>query len=161
MIECCANFATALKSDATPRWLSLLGLTGTGKTHCATRLWSVFSKKFLWHTMEFIHSPIYWPKFVASLRGGGGYGQLEEMQRWPILFLDDICAERDTTGFASDQLNTLLGCRADRWTIITSNLYLEQLGGIDPRIADRVIRSPNIFCEVRTKSHALRMIEQT
>lgn len=158
MIECCANFAMAMKSDDAPCWLSLLGLTGTGKTHCATHLWSVFSKKFQWHTMEFIHKPIYWPKFIASLRSGGGYAQLEEMQRWPILFLDDIGAERDTTGFASDQLNTLLGCRSDRWTIIASNLFLEQLGAIDPRIADRVIRKPNIFCEIKTKSHALRML---
>lgn len=156
MIENCANFAMAMKADASPRWLSLLGFTGTGKTHCAKRLWSVFSKKFQWHTMEFIHSPIYWPKFVSTLRSGGGYAKLEEMQHWPILFLDDICAERDTTGFASEQLNTLLGCRVDHWTIITSNLWLEQIGAVDPRIADRMIRSPNIFCEINTKSHALR-----
>ena len=75
---------------------------------------------------------------------------------WPVLFLDDIGAERDTTGFASEQLNTLIGARSDRWTILTSNLSLENLGSIDPRIADRIIRRPNIFVEVNTKSHSLR-----
>ena len=77
------------------------------------------------------------------------------MMDWPVLFLDDIGAERDTTGFASEQLNTLIGCRADKWTILTSNLFLEQLGLIDLRIADRIIRAPNHFIEVNTKSHAI------
>lgn len=70
--------------------------------------------------------------------------------------LDDNGAERDTTGFASEQLNTLLGCRADKWTILTSNLSLSQLGDIDPRIADRMIRSPNIIVQLSTISHSLR-----
>jgi DNA replication protein DnaC len=75
---------------------------------------------------------------------------------WPVLFLDDIGAERDSTGFASENLNTLIGCRANRWTIITSNLMLEQLAAIDPRISDRMIRKPNIVVEVNTVSHSLR-----
>lgn len=159
MIRCCAEFALAMKAGMSPRWLTLMGGTGVGKTHCGNRLWSVFSKKFAWHAMDFIHKPVYWPKFIASLRSGSGYAQLEEMQRWPMLFIDDIGAERDTTGFAAEQLNTLLGCRMDRWTLITTNLYLKNLGEIDPRIADRAIRSPNIFCEVKAKSHSLRQFE--
>jgi DNA replication protein DnaC len=146
----------SVKHAQEPRWLSILGNTGVGKTHCAKRLWEYAEARFDWHKFEFIHREIYWPKFVSDLRGGTGFEMLTEMQRWPVLFLDDIGAERDTTGFASEQLNTLLGCRMNKWTILTSNLGLGQLGEIDPRISDRIIRKPNIFIELNTKSHSLR-----
>jgi len=160
MVNRCARFALAIKENQSPRWITLMGVTGTGKTHCGTRLWNAFNGKFKWHNMNFIHKPVYWPQFVSKLRSKSGYEQLEEMQRWPLLMLDDIGAERDTSGFSAEQLNTLLGCRIGRWTVITSNLNLEQLGAIDPRIADRAIRAPNIFCEVNTESHSLRMLKK-
>ena len=152
----CAEFANALKHGQQPRWLSILGVTGTGKTHCANRLWSFAYPLARWQETAFMHHPIYWPSFVSELRGGNAYDKARDLQRWPVLFLDDIGAERDTTGFATEQLNTLLGCRMNRWTILTSNLNLEHLAEIDPRIADRVIRRPNIFIELDTISHALR-----
>lgn len=109
--------------------------------------------------MEFCHSPIFWPQFVSELRSGDAYAKLRDMARWPVLFVDDIGAERDTTGFAAEQLNTLLGSRVGKWTIITSNLNLEQLAGIDPRISDRIIREPgNEYIELTTKSYAVRKL---
>lgn len=159
MVRACANFTLALRDKAAPRWLSLLGPSGIGKTHCGRFLWKHAAEHFQWHRFEFIHQKIYWPDFVKQLRSGHVYDRLHEMQKWPVLFLDDIGAERDTTGFAAEQLNTLLGSRDGKWTIITSNLSIEQIGGIDPRLADRIIRRPNIFIEVETKSHAMREIE--
>ena len=93
---------------------------------------------------------------MSELRGGAAYERFRDMWRWPALLIDDVGADRDTTGFATEQLNTLLGCRGDKWTIITSNLSLEQLGRVEPRIADRIIRAPNVFVEVKTVSHSLR-----
>ena len=154
----CREFAMAFKLNQSPRWISFLGNTGTGKTHCGRRLWNHLSARSNWRGVRYIQNEIYWPKFVSELRSGEAYERLRDMMAWPVLFLDDIGAERDTTGFASEQLNTLIGCRMDKWTILTSNLFLDQLGGIDPRIADRIIRAPNIYTEVKTESHALRMM---
>lgn len=109
-----------------------------------------------WRRAEFIQDEIYWPKFVSELRGGDAFEKFRDMWKWPVLFLDDICAERDTTGFTSEQLNTLLGCRENKWTIITSNKLLHQIAELEPRIADRIIRAPNIFVEVVGKSYSLR-----
>ena len=156
LVRGCAAFALAVKEGGQPRWVTILGKTGVGKTHCAKRLWKALHGRFNWDRMEYLAQIVYWPAFVADLRGGGAYEREREMGRWPILCLDDIGAERDTTGFAAEHLNTLLGCRVDRWTIITSNLSLEQVGAIDPRISDRMIREPNIFIEVDTKSYAMR-----
>lgn len=113
--------------------------------------------RFNWHNFEFIQAPVYWPALIRDLRGGERYAELREMSDWPVLFLDDIGAERDSTGFAAEQLNTLLGCRVHKWTILTSNLMLHQLAAIDPRISDRIIREPgNQFVELTTTSYALR-----
>jgi DNA replication protein DnaC len=159
MVRKCAEFALAFKAGKTPRWITLLGVTGTGKTHCARRLWKHLSDRLDWRSAEFVQSEIYWPKFVSELRSGNAFDKFRDLWQWPAILVDDIGADRDTTGFATDQLNTLLGSRGDKWTIITSNLTLEQLGKVEPRIADRIIRPPNIFLEIRTRSHALRSAE--
>ena len=156
LVAKCATFALAVKEGGEPRWLTLLGPSGTGKTHCARRLWQSLQKRFDWTRMGFRERLIYWPAFVSDLRSGSAYDLEREMQTWPMLCLDDIGAERDNTGFASEHLNALLGCRVGRWTIITSNLSLEQIGAIDPRIADRMIREPNIMIEMDCSSYTMR-----
>jgi len=150
--------ALAIKQGLKPRWLSICGTTGTGKSHCARRIWQFGRANLNWSGCDYISNTHgkYWPSEVDALRAGNHFEHFNDMKRWPILFLDDIGAERDNTGFATEKLNTLLGCRDERWTIITSNLMLEQLAAIEPRIADRIIRQPNIFIEITTKSHALR-----
>jgi DNA replication protein DnaC len=156
LVAKCAAFALAVKEGGEPRWLTILGPSGTGKTHCARRLWQSLHGRFSWDRMDFIAALIYWPAFMSELRSGGAYNREREMQRWPMLCLDDIGAERDTSGFASEHLNALMGCRVGRWTIITSNLSLEQIGSIDPRIADRMIREPNMMIELSVSSYAMR-----
>lgn len=157
-MRACAQFGQALRASAAPRWLSLLGLTGTGKTHCAARLWESSLGRLSWLKCRYQPHKIYWPRFVSELRDGNSFARHRDMMDWPVLFLDDICAERDTTGFASEALNTLLGARMNKWTIITSNLLLEQIGAVDPRVADRMIRPPNLAVSVKTQSYALRKI---
>ena len=155
MVIACAEFGLAFRGNQQPRWLSLLGVTGTGKTHCAQKMWNALAAKIDWRSAQFCHSKIYWPGFVSELKSGEAWDQLRDMIKWPVLFLDDIIAERDTTGFSTEQLNMLLGSRVEKWTILTSNLKLEQIGAIEPRIADRIIREPNIFVEVDAPSHAI------
>lgn len=148
----------ALKESREPRWITIMGASGTGKTHCAKKLWGLASKKLGNSNCDFLlpSTGNYWPDLVDKLKTGNKFDYFNDMKKWPCVFLDDIGADRDNTGFASEKLNTLLGCRVNKWTIITSNLTLEQIGAIDPRISDRIIRKPNIFLEVNTISHSLR-----
>ena len=157
LVNTCSDFVMDFKEKQSPRWLTLMGVTGTGKTHCGNRIWGHLRGASDWRRTVFQPKVIYWPAFVSELRSGTAFDQYRDMWNWPVLFLDDIGAERDTTGFASEQLNTLLGCRVGKWTIMTSNLMLEQIGAIDPRIADRIIRQPNRFIEINTESHSMRV----
>ena len=157
MVTAAANFCLRFKAGMSPCWLTFLGNTGTGKSHCARKVWEKLSRKINWSKYDWIPSEIYWPKMVSDLRSGDAYERIGEMARWPMLFLDDVGSERDTTGFASDQLCALLGQRARRWTIITSNKNLDQIGETDVRLADRIVREPgNQMVELKTLSYALR-----
>ncbi len=156
VVVACLEWAEAYKQKSAPRWISLLGVSGTGKTHCARRLWEWSSARADWAAAEFQAMAIYWPGFVQSLRAGNAFRMRDDMKRWPVLFLDDIGAERDPTGFAAEELNTLLGYRTDRWTIITSNKDALALKAIDGRISSRLIRGKNISVGIKTTDFAER-----
>ena len=139
-----------------PRWLSIIGKSGTGKTHICKRLWFYAKEKSDWSRFNYFPKVIFWPDFIQTLRAGDAFEMRQEMKRWPVLFLDDIGAERDPTGFAAEELNTLLGCRIDRWTLITSNKDAEGIKAIDGRIFSRLIRGNNICVGIDTKDYSER-----
>lgn len=155
-VNAASVWARAMKFHMAPCWLSLIGTSGTGKTHIVKKLFEWAEGRFDTHKMEFTPIFIYWPKFVQQLRAGEGFRMRDDMIRWPVLCLDDVGSERDTTGFASEELNCLLNWRMDKWTLLTSNLDMDGVSKIDARIADRLIRPPNICAEVNTISFAAR-----
>lgn len=106
--------------------------------------------------MDYFSRVIFWPDFIQELRGGKSFELRNELKRWPVLFLDDIGAERDPSGFAAEELNTLLGCRMNRWTLITSNKEFDAIKEIDARISSRLVRGDNICASVNTKDFAER-----
>jgi DNA replication protein DnaC len=156
MLQAAIAFRQAFIDKLAPRWLTFLGNSGTGKTYLGRALWHRLKACANWTACDYQASAIYWPDFVQDLRMGESFGRRNDMKRWPVLFLDDVGAERDKSGFAAEELNTLLGCRVGRWTIITANLSLERLSQIDGRISSRVIRDHNILVEVDTMDYALR-----
>ena len=144
-----------------PFWLSLLGKSDTGKSHCAQVLWNKLNGRFSTEHTRYVPRSIYWPKFMEDLRErirtNDGIGEYLDMSRWPLVLVDDALTERDTTAFTADKLNTLLGTRVGKWTILTANLNLSQISQIDDRIASRIIREPgNLFIEMTTIGHAFR-----
>lgn len=161
LIGCCARFSWRIKDGEPPSWLTILGDSGTGKTHCARKIWDWAKRKFTWTKSSFIEEEIYWPELVGRLRDTedrDAKEKLKDIAKWPVLFIDDIGAERDKTGYSSDLLNTLMGQRVNRWTIITSNLPLHKIAEVDVRISDRIIRERgNEMIEIEgLKSYALR-----
>jgi DNA replication protein DnaC len=155
-VVACQEWCNAFQGGATPRWLTLLGNSGAGKTHCCERLFRWAIKRTRYWACGYIPRPVYWPDFMQKLRTGDWYAYREDMKRWPVLFLDDIGAERDASGYAAEELNTLIGCRVGKWTLITSNKDVHGIRAIDHRIASRMIRDENICCQVNTRDYAAR-----
>jgi DNA replication protein DnaC len=169
LVTICTAFAKGIRDGlpgsalfaARPFWLSLLGRSGTGKTHCAHRLWTLRDKLDGWDRTKFTRKFIYWPEFVEEMRDrvrdGLGLNNLIDMGNWPLLVIDDIGAENDKTGFASEKLNMLLGMRVGKWTVLTSNLNLAGLSKVDDRISSRIVREPgNLFIELTTQDYGVR-----
>ena len=152
------RYHAAILAGGSPHWLSLLGASGTGKTHSAKALWAEIKRRCTWNPEWCAYTPslIYWPDFVDRLRAGESYGTYNDMKRWPYLVLDDTGAERDPNGFSAEKLTTLLGCRGGRWTVITGNLSLPQVEAMDVRIASRMHRDGARVVEVTAMDFAFR-----
>lgn len=162
-----AASAFAADVDSTPgvppRWLTLCGASGCGKTHLARELYNWFRR----YKAHFIHptlgiNQLHDCRFVdtSELAGDlkkGLYAHAAEIARCHFLVLDDLGAERDTSGFLAEQFLKLLNQRMGKWTIITSNLTLSQISDqLDARIADRMRRGNSIVLESKSPSFADR-----
>jgi DNA replication protein DnaC len=161
-------WASAFKRGDKPRWLSIIGTSGAGKTYVAKTLWryanshsqtaKTVQRGGYNYNEDTLYTPhvVFWPDFIQKLRSGSAFDLRNDMKSWPVLFLDDIGAERDPSGYAAEELNTLLGCRVGKWTLITSNKDADALKAIDGRIFSRLIRDENICVSVNTQDFAER-----
>lgn len=73
-----------------------------------------------------------------------------------FLVIDDLGAERDSSGFVKDKMFELLNARMGKWTLITTNLSLKNIAeNYDARIASRLIRDGNIFMRINAGDYWL------
>lgn len=101
---------------------------------------------------------IYWPRFVSDLRSGLAYDLQRDLALWPFLFIDEVGAERDASGFAWENLYMILGQRVGKWTFLTSNLDMEAIAKADRRIASRLTRDGSRVCTVSAPDWACRRL---
>lgn len=146
-----------------PRWLTMLGKSGTGKTHLARRLDAYWQGRGRHYThpvcgANLIRSGGFriWAQVVRELRGGD-YRLTRELIEQDFLVLDDIGAEAGTQ-FVAENLFNILNERLGKWTVLTANLNLEGLAKTDSRIASRLLREGNVVVEMNTRDFAFRKL---
>jgi len=153
---------SAMLRHESPRWLTLLGPSGTGKTYLARMIYRIARNNLMgyegrdgWpHTrlMRWIN----WRKFCDLIRGGD-YTRTEFVIDPWMAVLDDIGAEYDPSGFLTSKLDRVINERLRKWTVVTCNLSLEEISSkLDRRIASRMIRDGNKVIEVNATDFALR-----
>lgn len=163
-LESAATFAASVNFTR-PYWLTLSGTSGTGKTMLARGVYRQFMDQ---NRFEISYDPIQnriqgntgmfvdWRRFCDHLRGGA-YELVDDICDEWLVIIDDLGAERDTTGFIAAATDRILNSRRDRWTLITTNLPLTEIGDrIDPRVASRMIRGDNQVVEIDSIDWSLR-----
>ncbi len=174
------SFIDDLFNNRTPRWLSLLGSPGAGKTMLATRIWHLFR--------DHRHELINWPRtketqcFVDGKptkrgrlyrwRGGcvnwgicinnrmlrGEYEFLDDLCSWDFFVIDDIATEYEKhRGLSASKLYQIFNSRLGKWTVITANIGMAEISeALDPRIASRMLRNNSVVVDVDVPDFNLR-----
>lgn len=93
---------------------------------------------------------------ISNMLREGEYRWFGDLLEERLLLVDDIGAEHQTP-FILAKLYELLSERVGKWTVITANLSLEQIGiRIDPRISSRMIRGDSVVVDVDMLDFNLR-----
>lgn len=164
MLRAAGSFMAEVRSGGQPRWLSLVGISDTGKTHLAKRIYRKASRSGLFKTSmtddkEEISYPVefcYWPGRAEELQKNED-AKFHHMKNVKFLVLDDIGAIVDKSGFVTSKLGILMGQRENMWTVVTANLGPAEIAAkLDTRIASRMIRGRNVLVQCNTTPFALR-----
>lgn len=156
MVKEAAKFCMEMAVNAKPRWLSLVGTSGTGKTHLADR---VMGQAPHWlHEHRSLLSGICrweWSRLLSKLRDGE-YWRIQDIDDANFAMLDDIGTEASTP-FSVEKLFDVLSRRCNKWTVITANLSMSQIADtMDTRIASRMIRDGSVVVETNAIDFNLR-----
>lgn len=146
-----------------PRWCSLLGKSGTGKTFLAKQCHKkikqlgldCYPHKVTGITQQRSMLWFYWPKFVRRLRGGE-FTLVDAAVDADILFIDDLGSEY-RTDYIIGALTEICDQRLNKWTFVTSNLTLDGIAEqVDPRVTSRMLRGDNTVAETSALDFVLR-----
>jgi chromosomal replication initiation ATPase DnaA len=156
MMQAAWHFLEDFRDGKQPRWLSLLGSSGSGKTHLAKTVWKIYRHdRNLFRASVENGEIVYpgewcdWPRLAGDLQSNSGYSELEELASAKLIIVDEIGADRDKHGHVRDCLARLLSTRVGKWTLITSNMSLTAIRDkMDSRIASRMLRDGSVVVDV-------------
>ncbi len=165
MVEESARFILDMKAKQTPRWLSLVGTSGAGKTYLAKKIFGYVTRQKIFNSfadmqrdeLKYATEFCEWQYLGGQLQVGGGRSEVAQLVDTQFVVMDDIGAKLDKTGFITGELSTLLSQRTGKWTLITANYGLREIAEkIDPRVASRMIRDGGVVVDVDVKDFAMR-----
>lgn len=165
MIQAAARYLAEIQMELQPRWITFVGPSGTGKTTLARAMWRIIKKRFLLfppgYGINLGHSAylVRWLSLVGDMKKGD-FSHVEnlcEMEtKWDgqrgltnhFALIDDIGQIEDAQkSYLIGALGRIADARMRSWTIWVSNLSIDQLGILDPRVASRMIRDGNEIVE--------------
>ena len=164
MFEAAAHFAASLNFTQ-PYWLTLAGASGIGKTMLARAVYKQFMDQnrfevkfdparnhITGNTATFCN----WRKFCDDVRSGS-FGVVDDLCSDWFVILDDIGSEHDPSGFIASTLDRIINQRQGKWTLITTNLFLDQVAArLDQRVASRLLRNGGVVIECQAADYNFR-----
>ncbi len=151
-----AYVSAIIKHDRTPRWLSLLGPSGVGKTHILKQAMSALRAAF---------SQGVWSLPTATGRRGPEMAHLipaedltdwrapRDYARYDVIYIEDIGSgalmDKGSGGVVTNRIKELLQLRSGKWTLLDANLYRGEIESqLDGRIASRLKRDGSTCIEI-------------
>ncbi|MDP0496020.1 MAG: hypothetical protein Q7Q73_07395 [Verrucomicrobiota bacterium JB024] len=144
-----------------PRWLTLSGRPGCGKTHLAKE---VLKWALRYHEARpLVEPPMFMPSRARRDVLFGGCREtydifngskahaidrhIDDLSSVWLLILDDFGFERLSSDQQSHYWYRLLDARMGKWTLMTTNLAARQIAKFDERIRSRMWRDRNVLLE--------------
>lgn len=165
MVSASENFCRLMHANAAPRWLSLLGTSGAGKTMLAERIirWArkwraddLDPRNLEGETFRIKVSSFKWSRCIERMLEGD-FDWTQRAKSDFIVLLDDIGTESDSPkvkAMAISKLYAILEARRGLWTIVTANLSVEEIGTkMDPRISSRLFRDESEVIDVDVEDY--------
>lgn len=156
-----AFLAELHQEGSPPRWLTLCGESGLGKTFLADLIRSAAPPDCFEHpSLQRAGRKLNWGDCIWKLRREQtreeACADVDYALEQRLLLIDDIGGSKDSE-FSASALFRIIEHRMNKWTIITSNRNLQQLAEtVDSRIASRMIRDRNVCVEADTVDFATR-----
>ncbi len=143
------EYLQLIENGAAPRWLTLSGPCGTGKTHLARRIFDLSRSMGprhggSWSSLLSPYRFIDWRSFCDGLLDGKWFLADEAIDAW-MAVIDDIGTNYDRDGLLISKLDRILNCRLGKWTVITTNL---EIGALEARIRSRIFRNGSLVVEL-------------
>lgn len=142
------EFIDKYNKNENPKGMYLHGSFGSGKTYLIAALFNEFAKRDVKSTL--VYYPDFLRKLKSSFNSDNEYNeQFDEIEKTPLLLLDDIGAENCSNWSRDEILGPILQYRMENHlpTFFTSNLTIEELekalsitsSGVDKVKARRII----------------------
>lgn len=164
------DFVSLIHAKAQPRWISLLGSCGAGKTMLGNLILGWVKKRYdgridkerttTQHIYRYNMGMLKWVDCMNWMLNRD-YGWVEQAKTDWLVFIDDIgvktAGSDKVQAMAAGKLFEILEARREKWTILTSNLMLVDISkNIDARVASRMLRNESLVTEVEVMDYNLR-----
>lgn len=150
------EFVSAIVRKESPRWLSLLGPSGVGKTHILKQAMSSLRRAHSRGAWS-IRTPTGWrgPQMahIIPAEDLNDYRAPRDYAKYDVIYIEDIGSGGDmgkgSGNVLRSRISELLQLRSGKWTMLCANLYRGEIEAqLDGRIASRLKRDGSTCIEI-------------